>query len=357
MEMVFDADHLRHYHVTITTRGEAMYNVDELIAKNDLIAFAERAGASFKKMGKEYRSHCPLHGGQDGTAFAVWDDGQKQRWKCFTDTCGQGDLIDFIRVWQHKKFADAVRFLGGDVILDPVEMERLARERHDRAVREREAAQKIEEARRKELQAEKKHLFYHNNMKQFFIDKWVERGIDESWQGFFYLGGCEDFAVSEDWHSPTLTIPIRDENFEVLNIKHRLLNPQSPKDKYRPERSGLGRFPYFLSFPELGYSGDVVWVIEGEIKSIVSATISPNDKWQYIGVPGMSQYNRLVEKLFGKNVIVVADPNAEKEAGDFCKKVNGRFLELSDKIDDLIIAHKYDGDWLSSLEKQARRLK
>src|SRR6185369_10737531 len=287
-------------------KGEAMpYNVEELLMKNDLIAFAERAGARFNRIGKEMRSCCPLHGGKNPTGFSVWDDGGKQRWRCFTDTCGGGDLIDFISAWQHKSFKDAVVFLGGEVALDPFEMERLARERHEKAVRAREAALKIEEARRKELQAEEKHLYYHSHMNQYFVDEWIKRGLDECWQGFFYLGGCEDFVVNETWHTPTLTIPIRDENFEVLNIKHRLLNPLKPADKYRPEKPGLGKFPYFLSFPELGYSGDVVWVLEGEIKSMVSASINPEEKWQYIGVPGMSQYGGLVEKLFGKNVIVV----------------------------------------------------
>ncbi len=42
-----------------------------------------------------------------------------------------------------------------------------------------------EEARRKELQAEQKHLYYHNHMTDFYISEWVKRGIDESWQGFF----------------------------------------------------------------------------------------------------------------------------------------------------------------------------
>lgn len=335
----------------------ATYNVEELISKNDLIAFAERAGAKFKKMGKEYRSHCPLHGGKNGTAFVVYEDGGKQKWRCYTDTCGQGDIIDFIGAWQHKNFVDSVEFLGGGTFFDHEEMKRLADERHKRAVAERDKAQRIEEARRLELKSEQKHLFYHRNMTQYFIDEWTKRGLDECWQGFWNLGGCPDFIVNGDWHTPTLTIPIVDEHYEVLNIKHRLLNPPNPQDRYRPECSGLGKFPYFLSYPDLGYAGEVVWVIEGEVKSMVSASISPDSAWQYIGVPGMSQYGGLVDKLFGKNVVVVSDPGAEKDAGDFCKKVNGRFVELPGKVDDLIVEFGYDGDWLRGIEKQARRLK
>src|SRR5512139_2478802 len=179
------------------------YNIEELIARNDLVAFAERAGAKFKKMGNVLRSHCPLHGGQNGTAFAVYEEGGKQKWICFTDTCGQGDVIDFIAAWQHKTTKDAILFLGGEVSSDPFEMERLARERHERAVADRQRAEQIEKERRAELQREEKHLFYHNNMSQFFIDQWVHRGLSEEWQGFWNLGGCPDFVVNENWHTPT----------------------------------------------------------------------------------------------------------------------------------------------------------
>lgn len=331
-------------------------DVEAVIAKTDLIDLVLRAGGVPKKYGKEHRTHCPLHGGDNPTGFAIYEEGGKQKWICFTRQCGNGDVVDFVRVWQNKTFVDAIEFLGGDTLADPFEMERLANERHERAVREREAAQQREAARRKELQLEQKHLLYHQNLNDYFIGEWTKRGLDETWQGFFCLGGCSDFIINDNWHTPTLTIPIQDEKYEILNIKHRLLNPQNPKDKYRPEKTGLGQFPYFLSYPDLGYGGSVIWILEGEIKSMVAASINPNSEWQYIGVPGVSQYKGLVDKLFGKNVIVVSDPGAEEDASLFCKAVKGRFVEVPDKVDDLIVAHGYDGDWLLAIEKQARRL-
>lgn len=331
-------------------------NIDAVILNTDLVELVARAGGIPKKHGSEHRTPCPIHGGDNPTGFAIYQEDGKQKWICYTRNCGNGDAIDFVKVWQQKSFKEAVEFLGGDVISDPFEMERMAKERHEKAVREREAAQQKEDARRKELQLEQKHLYYHDHMSDFFIEQWLKRGLDESWQGFFCLGGCDDFIINDGWHTPTLTIPIKDEKYEILNIKHRLLNPQTPKDKYRPEKPGLGQFPYFLSYPEMGYGGSVVWVLEGEIKSMVAASINPNSEWQYIGVPGLSQYKGLADKLFGKNVVVVADPGAEIEVASFCKAVNGRFIELPDKVDDLIVAHGYDGDWLKAMEKQARRL-
>lgn len=331
-------------------------NIEVVVANTDLIDLVLRAGGVPKKHGSEYRTHCPIHGGDNPTGFAIFQEDGKQKWICFTRGCGNGDAIDFVKVWQQKTFKEAVEFLGGDTLSDPFEMERLAKERHERAVREREAAQQKEDARRKELQLEKKHLLYHENLNDYFVGEWIKRGLDEAWQGFFCLGGCEDFIINEGWHTPTLTIPILDEKYDILNIKHRLLNPQTPKDKYRPEKTGLGQFPYFLSFPDLGYGGSVVWVLEGEIKAAVAATISPDASWNYIGVPGKSRYGGLVDKLFGKNVIVIPDPEGEKEALEFCRAVKGRWLELPEKVDDLVIAHGYDRDWLFALEKQARRL-
>lgn len=334
-----------------------MYNIEALLVSNDLVAFAERAGAKFRKTGGELRSHCPIHGGKNPGAFAVWEESGKQKWKCFTRGCGTGDIIDFIQVWQQKSFKDAVAFLGGEVIADPAEMERLARERHERAVRYKKEAEAKEEARRRELQAEQKHLEYHKMLNDYFTSEWMKRGLDECWQNYFCLGGCPDFVIDDGYHTPTLTIPIMNENSEVLNIKHRLLNPKNPKDKYRPERSGLGPFPYFLAYPNMGYSGDVIWVVEGEVKTMVLASINPEEGWAYIGVPGMSQYKGLADKLKGRNVIAVADPNAESEVGTFCKAVGGRMIELPEKVDDLIVAHGYDGDWLRSMERQARRVR
>lgn len=333
------------------------YNIESLLVKNDLLALAERAGAIFHKTGGEYRSHCPLHGGKNPNAFAVWEAEGKQKWKCFTRGCGMGDVLDFVSIWQQKSFKDAVEFLGGDVVANAEEMKRLAKERHDRAVQAKHEALQLEEARRKELQSEEKHLEYHNLLNDFFTGEWTKRGLDESWQNYFCLGGCPDFVIDGSYHTPTLTIPILNEKSEVLNIKHRLLNPKTPKDKYRPERSGLGAFPYFLTYPSMGYDGDVIWVIEGEIKAAVTSTINPEEKWIYVGVPGMSQYKGLVDKLKGKNVVAVSDPNAECEVTKFCKDVNGRMIQLPSKIDDMIVAHGYDGDWLRSMERQARRVR
>jgi hypothetical protein len=335
-----------------------MFNVNSILEKADLVSLVEHAGAAPHKSGSEFRCACPIHGSHDANSFAIYENGRK--WKCFSGDCGQGDAIDFVMVWQGFDFRRACQFLGGDVTSDPAEMHRLAAERHAKAEQELQAAHAKEEARRTELQQAAKHLIYHETMKEWARQMWIERGIDECYQGLWFLGACDDKAIMSkgiEYHTPTLTIPIFDQKYQVLNIKHRLINPPDPKDKYRPENSGLGTPPPFLAFPEYGYDGKTVYVIEGEIKSMVAATITDDATNQFIGIPGKIHYTKIAEQLKGKNIVTVPDPGAEKEAVEFCRATGSHYMPLPDKIDDMILANGYDGDWLKSVTKQARRIK
>ena len=185
---------------------------------------------------------------------------------------------------------------------------------------------------------------------------WTARGLPEEYQGYWYLGGCDDFVVGEGYHTPTLTIPIFDEGRNVLNIKHRLVNPQKPTDKYRPERGGLGAFPPLLACPEMGYNGGTIIVVEGEIKAMVTWAYAGISDWQVIGVPGRTQFKSIADKLKGKNVLVIPDPGAEKEAIDLARAVGGKFLKLPDKVDDFILSAGLGKDEIYRLTKQARRV-
>jgi hypothetical protein len=332
-----------------------MFNIDEIVVKTDLSALVERAGGRPEKG----RCACPLHGGNDTSAFAIYENGGKQHWKCFSGDCGQGDVLDFVMKWQGLDFKAACEFLGGDVVSDPVAMKESAQVRHEQALQKQEAARLEVEARRKELQLAQLHLYYHEHMGDWGRAQWLSRGIDESWQRFWFLGSCDDRVIMSggmEYHTPTLTIPILDEASILLNIKHRLINPPKKNDKYRPEREGLGAFPPFLAFPELGYSAETIFVIEGEVKAMVTASITPSAEWQFIGAPGRSNYKGLEKKLFGKNVVVVPDPGAEGDAYRFCKAVKGRWFQTPAKIDDLIVAQNYGQDWLRSVERQARKV-
>lgn len=340
------------------------FDIEAILAKSDLLAYVERAGGTPKGNGNRYACACPLHGGNNTTAFSIFYKDGRWIWNCFTGTCGGGDAIRFVEVWQGLKFKEACEWINGGQIEDQSGMKESAEQRHAAAMIEEQAAKERTEARRKELELEGMHERYHNNMTQYHKDKWIEAGIDEGMQSFWTLGGCEDFTYKDAeqiYHSPTLTIPIFSESRELLTIKHRLLNPHNPHDKYRPERTGLHAHP-FLAVPEMGFDGDKVLVMEGAKKAMVTWTRSDSG-WQCIGVDSQEMYKAMVEILqpVGKRVIVIPDPNTEgnpnalRKAWHLAKEIGGAMVNIPAKIDDLILGADMNQDGLNDLLKQARK--
>ena len=327
-------------------------NIEQVLEKTDLFDLVEKAGAQPDRNG---RCACPLHGGKDTNAFHIYTSNGKQMWKCFSGDCGGGDALDFVQVWRGWDLKQAYEFLGGEQQYDPYEMKRLADERHERARLELEDKQRRMDAARKELQVAEKHLYYHETMGQWAKDKWTERGLDEGLQSFFTLGACDDFMVGE-YHTPTLTIPIFSEENELLNIKHRLLNPKNPKDKYRPETHGLGAFPPLLAIPAMGYDGDMIVVVEGEIKAMVTWAHLPAFDFQVVGVGGKNSFKPLAEKLSGNKVVIIPDPQGEKEAIELARAVNGRVFFPPDKIDDYLLQAEVKTDDFYQALRQARKV-
>jgi len=328
-------------------------NIEAILQNADLRDLVTKAGGNPDRTG---HSVCPLHGGDNPYGFHIYKKEGRELWNCFSGSCGGGDVITFVEVWRGWDFKMACEFLGGDKQSDPVEMKRLADERHEREKIKLAEQQARTEAARKELQVAERHLYYHNGMKQWAREMWTGRGIDEGMQDFWKLGACEDFVINDGYHTPTLTIPIIGEDMQLLNIKHRLVNPQKPKDKYRPETSGLGAFPPFLAVPEMGYNDGLIIITEGEIKAMVTWEHIDNSDIQVIGVPGRSQFKAIAEKIGGKNVVVIPDPGAEKEAYDFAKLVKGRYLPMNEKIDDYILQTKISANDLYAMFKQSRKV-
>lgn len=341
-----------------------MFDVQTILSKSDLLGYVERAGGKPRGIGNRYACACPLHGGDNPTAFSIFEKDGKQYWKCWTGNCGQGDLITFVQVWQGLDFKRACEWIVGGAIQDSEGMKESAAQRLEAARLERIAAQEREAARRNELRIAELHVRYHREMTQYHKDEWTRAGIDEGMQEFWTLGGKADFKywVGEtSYHSPTLTIPIFNERRELMTIQHRLLNPCNPHDKYRPERNGLHAHP-FLAVPEMGYDGGLVWVMEGAKKAMVTWTRGNTD-WQTIGLPSQESYKGMVELLkpIGKRVIVVPDPNTKRngksliKAWHLAKEIGGKFLRLPEKIDDLILSVDLQERDLFKMQLQARQ--
>jgi DNA primase len=72
-----------------------------------------QAGTQVRRSGHELRGPCPLHGGDNPTAFAIFtgNDGSQQ-WHCFSGCQSGGDALDFVMRWKQFDFKSAVQYLA-----------------------------------------------------------------------------------------------------------------------------------------------------------------------------------------------------------------------------------------------------
>ena len=331
-------------------------NIDALKQTVDLVTLVEQSGGQLRRHGNEWRGACPIHRGNNPTGFVVYDD---QHWRCFSSDCGSGDALDLVMKLKGISLTEAYRLLGGQDKVDPLEVSRLAAERAERTIKEMES--KLVEYQRvlDDLKQTQVWLKYATELEtnQRARQLWKMRGIGEDFQSYWQLGYCPDFTITTDagkWHTPTLTIPIFGKGWTPLNIRHRLLNPANPKDKYRPDRPGLKAEP-FLCDPDIAYDCERVLIVEGEIKSMVTYATLNSDRWQVIGIPGKNNL-KVGEKLLHSDVFICLDPDAQDESIELARMTHGRIVDIPGKIDDLILDKVLDKTSLQSLIREAKRI-
>lgn len=334
-----------------------MFNIDALLKSTDLAELARRAGSKMKFAYGEWRGNCPIHNGDNETAFVIYESNGRQVYHCFTRSeCGGGDAIDFVMKLHHVDFPEACRILGGEEA-DPQAIAQAARERAQRAEEELKRTIEVAQKALADLQAARAWESYHESMDDHARELWRERGIPDGLQDWWQLGYRPKYTVNTKagkWNTPSLTIPIFEQGWSCVNVRHRLLNPYSPNDKYRPERAGLGASP-FIADPDIGYETDRILVVEGEIKAMVAWLTMDESGLQVVGIPGKGQFNRLADKIRGRQVYICFDPDAELEAITAAQAVGGRLLKLRMKIDDAINGGALDTAGLRYLMKSARR--
>lgn len=116
-------------------------NVENLLANVDLPNLVEQAGAQLHTTGRDQRCACPLHKGNDKTAFQIsTGDNGRQYWHCYTGCGAGGDAIDFVKRWKGFSFREAVLYLAEMVHVDPqslnfseldIEAETSLRQKHE----------------------------------------------------------------------------------------------------------------------------------------------------------------------------------------------------------------------------------
>lgn len=330
----------------------------DLALSADLLQICKDAGADLEKRYGGWRSACPLHKGDGKSNFSVYSDSGKLKWKCHSSTCGQGDVIDFVMVWQSLDLKGAIEYLTGGTPITTEEAAQMAMERKERAEQYKQQKEKEYHDALTELwQAKAWDRYYHNLLdNQKARELWRGRGVPDVFQDIWQLGYSDKFTYYCDagkWTSPSLVIPIYaigDPN--PINIRHRILHPVNPSDKYRPEKSGLRSAPFVA---DKDGDHERVLVVEGEIKAMVSYIAMDDSKLQVYGIPGKNNFSALMESLKGREVYILFDPDAGEQAIKAAASVNGKLINLRVKVDDAINDGYLTGTELKRLMSRSRK--
>jgi len=274
-----------------------------------------------KKTSKEYSSACPECGGTD--RFCFWPDTGNY----WCRQCGaKGFVTENNYAWT------------------PEERERYLAEAAARAEQERQAKQTALEEMSAQVHIASQ---YHEAMTD--RSYWYGQGLSDETINHYQLGYCP--ACPTYLASPSHTIPVYFKN-KLLNIRHRLAQPPSPGDKYRPHRAGL---------PAVMFNADIlltaqayVVLVEGEVKTMVlSQYLFPT-----VGVPGANIFPDRWVKWFGNQsrVYITFDPGAEAHARDIALMLGdkARIVSCPVKPDDFFVLYKGTPDDFCEYLKQGR---
>lgn len=284
-------------------------------------------------------------GGED--RFVIWTDREFPHWNFFCRVCHpEAGWIDELNPNLKEQ-------------LPPDERMRRAAE----YAKEREEALRAEIQRAqdalKELQEARAWVRYHEQLTDAARNTWGSWGIPDFFIEYWQLGFDPAHTVwtkGGEWTTPTMTIPIFEPiTWECSNIRHRLMNPPRPGDKYRPERSGLPQ-SFFVAEPDNPIKGRTL-LVEGEKKAMVSFITADDPAFQVLGIPGKNMPNYLIDRLQEADpVYICLDPDATSAARKLAATIGierCRMIELPDKIDDLILKHDLDKYWLRNVMRQA----
>jgi len=321
----------------------------------------ESIGAEFHRN----RSKCVIHGGDNPTSLEIFDDGRAYTCHSHSECCRFGhDGIGLLRALNNWTMAEVgERYQTNPQPIDPKEAARRAADNAERIQKDLE--RKIQEAQKavEELRKARRWMDDHDNMSAQAIAEWERRGVPEMWQSWFWFGYRENFSYAHDgqyYTSPSLTIPIFDTTeTDPVQVRHRILNPISPADKYRPEKAGIEALPFLGDRSLPIEAADRVIIVEGEIKAAVTFLTLDRPLWQVVGIPGKQIWGKLAPQLQGrKDTVILLDPDAKPEAEKMAKSLGGALVvNFPRKIDDAIIEYGLDKDWLDGLFRTGKLVK
>jgi hypothetical protein len=317
----------------------------------DLLTEVEKHTQLTKKTSSgEYAGACPKCGGSD--RFVVNDLGFMCR-QC--KPVGNGkpwfDVIEFWIFVTGRTFKEVLDDKGLNITPEQITEARLAKvESELQQIKEK---QQTQDEALEELRSNQNWLLYEKNLldSERGIALWEGHGVPAAWHTYFGLGYAPKFYAGE-----SLAIPIRKLDMEVVNIKHRIINPEN--GRYRNELKGLPQTLYYAN-PKAGITDRVV-VVEGEKKAMISFMHIYNPEIQVVGT-GKIINGDLAEELFGASRIdYIPDPDLTKKELIQNIKVLGKertyYTRTFDKVDDMLRCGDMSGKDLFGLLSTGRRI-
>lgn len=299
-----------------------------------------------KKSHHEYHGPCPMCGGEN--RFTLYTDRPWPSWNgwcriCHPTTIWIDELNPNLKVPLTPERVQALRAQAEEAIKQEI------------ALRE-EALANLRQLRVWEQ--------YHEALTEGARALWRSWGVPDDMQNYWELGFCADkvFKFKDDlFHTPTLTIPVfRPVTREVVTVRHRLLSPPDPKDKYRPDRKHLPSAPWFANL-EQPVEGSRLIITEGEKKAAVVFITLEDPGVQVAGIAGKNFDPEAVKSLASAGeIFVIHDPGAEDFTTRIAEVVGAekvRDIALYDKIDDTILRYRLGSGWLRSLLRQGRKVR
>lgn len=311
---------------------------------------------------------CPFHDERTVGGFHVYADG----YKCFSCQA-QGDIFDWFSNYHYLDYKATLAHLNGGEMpasdFDPRAAQKLAEERARKTAERLELEIENAQAALADLREAQKWVEYHDQLDEISRDLWRKRGIrDDFWIDYWKLGYNPEYQMwrkqDGNWNvihtSPSLTIPVWGHNWQVNNIKHRLLVP-GDYAKYMQEKRGV-KAQSFVAEPTLN-SGPAI-VVEGEIKAMVTYQTYDDPNMQVFGLPSATPDEYALQELAKYDPLyLIMDPDTYDKKGDVVPVVRlanalgrgrVRHLRLTDKVDDMILEYNLDKTWLRSCVNQAR---
>jgi len=324
-------------------------------------------GAPAHQSSEVWTFWCPFVQEKTVGGFKVWAD----RYKCFS--CGEaGDVFDWRQKIHDQTLIEAVNYYGGGTKLDGHELLKYTTERAEQAAKELEDKIALAQKALSELREAQIWVKYHESLSknQQARDLWTARGVSEWWQDWWKLGYCESYSLWKRgdtdweawWKSPTISFPVWGHDWEVYNVKHRLLQEPPEGGKYIQEKKRVPQYP-FITNPDI--KKNKLLLLEGEIKAMVTFIVCDDIDLQVAGIPGDQPSDECLKTFDDYDPIYVClDPDAYEVKRDdspvnkVIKRLGTdrtRVIWIPAKIDDAIIENKLNKNMIKRLMESARR--